>query len=109
MLGGISAASVPAAAMQPELSRTSYPKRVISGIAILVNTAAFTMVEPDAAPNAADDMTVAIARPPRSLPSQTYAVRKHSVTMPAAVANEPIRMKSGMTARLKLLVRSEER
>ena len=62
------------------------------------------MVEPDAAPNAAEDMTVAIARPPRSLPSQTYAVRKHSLTMPAAVANEPIRMKSGMTARLKLLV-----
>src|SRR5205823_5363285 len=42
------------------------------------------MVEPDAAPNAAEDMTVAIARPPRSLPSQTYAARKHSLTMPAA-------------------------
>src|SRR3954451_17355054 len=104
MLGGISAASDPASAMQAERRRTSEPKRVISGIAIFVNTAAFTMVEPDAAPNAAEDMTVAIARPPRSLPSQRYAVRKHSVTMPAAVANEPIRMKSGITARLKLLV-----
>src|SRR3954468_434188 len=104
MLGGMSAASVPAGAMSPALNRTSSPKRVISGIAILVNTAALTMVEPDAAPNAAEDMTVAIARPPRSLPSQRYAVRKHSVTMPAAVANEPIRMNSGITARLKLLV-----
>ena len=27
----------------------------------------FTMVEPEAAPKAADDMTVAIARPPRRL------------------------------------------
>ncbi len=69
-----------------------------------VNTAALTMVEPDAAPKAAEDMTVAMASPPRRAPSQRYAVRNSSVTMPATVAKEPIRMNSGITARVKELV-----
>ena len=62
------------------------------------------MVEPEAAPNAAEDITVAMASPPRRLPSQRYAARKSSLTIPACVANEPIRMKSGMTASVKEFV-----
>ena len=73
-------------------------------MAILVKTAAFTIVEPDAAPNAAEAITVAIASPPRRLPIQTYAARKRSVVMAATVAKEPIRMKSGITASAKELV-----
>jgi len=69
-----------------------------------VNTAALTIVEPDAAPNAAEDMTVAMARPPRRLPSQTYAARKRSVVSAATVANEPMRMNSGITARVNEFV-----
>ena len=70
MLGGISEASVPDAAIQPALRRLSYPNDVISGSAIFVKTAAFTTVEPLAAPNAADASVVAIAKPPGNLPSQ---------------------------------------
>ena len=71
--GGMSDASVPEAAIQPADRRLSYPNLVISGIAILVNTAAFTIVDPQAAPNAAEARVVAIARPPEILPSQLYA------------------------------------
>ena len=69
-----------------------------------MNTAALTMVEPDAAPKAAEDMTVAMASPPRRLPSHTYAARKRSVVIAATVANEPIRMNSGITASVNELV-----
>ena len=73
-------------------------------MAILVNTAALTMVEPDAAPKAADDMTVAMASPPRNPPSQTYAVRNRSVVIAATVAKDPIRMNRGITAKANELV-----
>ena len=60
---------MPDAAMQPAERRLSYPKRVISGIAIRVKTAAFTMVEPQAAPKAAEASVVAMASPPETRPS----------------------------------------
>jgi len=62
------------------------------------------MVEPQAAPKAAEAMVVAIASPPVSLPSQAWAALYRSVVSPACVASAPIRMNSGITARSKLLV-----
>ncbi len=70
MLGGIIAASVPDAAMHPALRRLSYPSLVISGIAILVKTAALTIVEPEAAPKAADASVVVMASPPGNRETQ---------------------------------------
>ncbi len=40
-----------------------------------VKIAALTIVEPQAAPNAAEAMVVAIASPPGRRPSQLYAAR----------------------------------
>ena len=104
ILGGISDANVPEAAIQPALKRLSYPNDVISGKAIFVNTAALTTVEPLAAPKAADAIVVAIASPPGRRPNQLYAALYKSVVKPACVANDPIRINNGITAKVNEFV-----
>ena len=54
MLGGIIAAKVPDAAIQPSDTDLEYPCLIISGRAIFVNTTEFTVVEPEAAAKPAE-------------------------------------------------------
>ena len=59
--------------------------------------AAVAIEEPQMAPNPAQAITVAIARPPRRWPMKAYAALNNSCDMPARVTKLPIRMKSGTT------------
>ena len=61
--------------------------------------AAVATDEPLIAANPAQAMTVAMASPPRRWASQAFEARNSSRLMPEAVAKEPIRMNSGITAR----------
>ena len=54
---------------------------------------------PQMAPKAAQAPTVAIARPPRSQPSQALAAAKSFLEMPVWKATCPMKTKRGMTVR----------
>jgi hypothetical protein len=64
MLGGIIEANVPAEAMQAEESVLSYPRRLISGRAILPKIAVVAMEDPEIAPKRAHPKQVATASDP---------------------------------------------
>ena len=59
--------------------------------------AAVAIEEPQIAPNPAQAMIVAIARPPRRWPMNAYAARNNCCDMPARVTRLPIRMNRGTT------------
>ena len=61
--------------------------------------AAVAAVEPQMAEKAAQAATVAMARPPRRLPSHLFAKSNRSDDMPDIYANCPINTNSGMTAK----------
>src|SRR3712207_8839502 len=66
---------------------------------MLVMVAAVATEEPLIAAKPAQAVTVAMASPPRRWPSQAFEARNSSRLMPDAVANDPIRMNIGITAR----------
>ena len=81
--GGISEASVPAAATTPAANRLSYPTASISGIAMRAKTAEVATDAPDTAEKPAVAKTVEIAMPPGSQPSHFFAASNSAVVRPA--------------------------
>ena len=62
--GGIRMPRVPPAAMEPMMSGRPYPRRSISGMAIIPMVAAVATLEPEIAAKIAHEKTLATARPP---------------------------------------------
>ena len=98
-LGGIMAAILPLAAMQPVERRGWYLYRVISGRASLVKVAAAARLEPEQAPKSPLAAVVAMANPPGLRPSHLTHASYSSRPMPPSNAKTPIRMNRGMTLR----------
>ncbi len=100
MEGGIKEARVPADAMAAAPTPGLYPKRTISGKAILVKTVALTMDDPETAPNAADAAVVTKRRLPLNRANHLFRLLYKSVIIPAEEAMSPIRINMGITTRV---------
>ncbi|MCY1187195.1 hypothetical protein D3C76_991250 [compost metagenome] len=85
------------AATTPTEKRAVWPWRIISGTAILVNTAAEAMLTPVMAANVAFEPTVAMPRPPRTRRNSHSATSKESLPTPQMATSMPIRTNSGTT------------
>ena len=84
----------------PSANFLLYPSRRISGIEICENTTAPATVTPVIAENTALPATVAMPSPPRTRWSSASIELNRSRITPDAVANAPIRMNSGITAKM---------
>src|SRR4030042_1491460 len=95
VLGGMSIPKLPAAATQPVANESSYLYRFISGKATFPIAAAVAVVDPHIAAKLAHPATVAIARPPRNLPSKAWLAAHSLRLLPAAAAKEPQQNNTG--------------
>ena len=98
--GGIKIPKDPPAATDAAAYPRSYPALAISGIAMRVMLAAVATELPQIAPNAPEATSEATAKPPR-MPARNFrAAANNSADMRELLAISPIRINSGITARL---------
>ena len=101
--GGIRMPRVPPAAMEPMMSGRPYPRRSISGMAIIPMVAAVATLEPDTAAKMAHEKMLATASPPGRKPTQRATAVKRPLPMPEWSRIPLMKTKRGTAMKEKLV------
>src|SRR5438477_5555036 len=100
--GGIRMPSVPPAASEPKMSGRAYPRRSISGMAIMPMVAAVATLEPEIAAKIAHEKMLATASPPGRNETHRATAEYRPLPMPEWRRMPLMKMKSGTAMKEKL-------